>query len=70
MPFYDFEEFETGKTTVEILHASSREEGFDDRSSNFSNPLSLTFEALEHKFSKMKPEAKNIAPIPWKVEEN
>ena len=47
IPFYEFEEFETGKETkVEIMHASSLREGFEDRSSNFSLPLIIVFKAL------------------------
>lgn len=70
IPFYQFEDFEEITTKVEITHASSRRQGYNDRDSNFSKPLSLTFEAFHHKFSRVGPEASNFGPIPWKIDLN
>ena len=67
VPFYEFEGFAVGEVELELMHASSGRQGLADRSSNFSAPLSLSFQAVEHKFSKIRPEAANIDPIPWRV---
>ena len=69
VPFYEFEDFEMGDVEVHLMHASSRREGFDDRNSEFSPPLSFSFKALEHKTAMIKSEAANLNPVPWRVKE-
>ena len=53
IPFYEFEKFKVGTTKIILEHAASKSQTNFERSSGFSPAETFTFEAVEHKFSKM-----------------
>ena len=53
IPFYEFEGFRSEKTKLDIVHAQSSSQTIFERTSIFSQPETMKFEAVEHKFSKM-----------------
>jgi hypothetical protein len=67
VPYSQFSSFSSGPTTISISQAYSSTESAASRTSNFSAPYSIIFNATSHNFAKFSNQ-NPFQPIPYRVQ--